>query len=163
MVLDRIEDGSSVMVCLEDGWDLTTQVVSLAELMLDPYYRTVEGFGVLVEREWLSYGHRFSRRSNQTIDDQTGFAPIFLQFLDLVHQCMSQFPNAFEFNEFYLEFLAYHSVSNRFRTFLLDSEFERTHFGLMNSSFGQKAINSSSPLHTNVSVNSFFMFFFMYV
>ena len=154
MIIDRIEDGSSVMVCLEDGWDLTTQVVSLAELLLDPYYRSIEGFSVLIEREWLSYGHRFSRRSNHTIDDQTGFAPIFLQFLDLVHQCFNQFPNAFEFNEFYLEFLAYHYVSNRFKTFLLDSEFERTQFGILNlnNNFNYKSEKfSTTNLHTYVS------------
>ena len=43
---------------------------------------------------------------------------------------MSQYPSAFEFNEFYLEFLAYHYVSNRFRTFLLDSEYERMQCGI---------------------------------
>lgn len=58
MICERMDDASSVMVALEDGWDLTAQIVSLAELMMDPYYRTIEGFCVLVEREWLSMGHR---------------------------------------------------------------------------------------------------------
>lgn len=37
---------------------------------------------------------------------------------------------AFEFNDFYLRFLAYHSVSCRFRTFLLDCELDRVDCGI---------------------------------
>ncbi|CAG5130727.1 unnamed protein product, partial [Candidula unifasciata] len=130
-VVDLIDDqGSSVMICLEDGWDVTTQVVSLAQLMLDPYYRTIEGFRTLIEKEWLGFGHRFSHRNNQTAAAQAGgFAPIFMQFLDAVHQIHHQFPLSFEFSEYFLRYLAYHCVSNRFRTFLFDSELDRVESG----------------------------------
>ena len=100
-------------------------------------------------------GHRFTRRNNHTIDDQTGFAPIFLQFLDIVHQCLHQYPNAFEFNEFFIEFIAYHYVSNRFRTFLLDSEFERVQYGLVSHNPDSAAPQPSQVSHLTPNMNKF--------
>lgn len=38
---------------------------------------------------------------------------------------MAQFPASFEMNDFYLRFLAYHSQSAFFRTFVMDGEGER--------------------------------------
>ncbi|KAH9704311.1 hypothetical protein KPL70_011405 [Citrus sinensis] len=55
-------ESASVLVHCSDGWDRTTELVALANLLLDPYYRTFAGFQALVEKDWLAFGHPFSDR-----------------------------------------------------------------------------------------------------
>ncbi|KAK5088904.1 phosphatidylinositol-3-phosphatase ymr1 [Lithohypha guttulata] len=54
---------SHVLIHCSDGWDRTSQLSALAQMCLDPYYRTLEGFIVLVEKDWLSFGHQFKYRT----------------------------------------------------------------------------------------------------
>lgn len=119
--------GSSVLVHCSDGWDRTPQLTSLAQLLLDPYYRTLEGFATLVEKEWLAFGHMFARRhghgSGDHGDEQR--APIFVLWLDCVWQLTRQFPGAFEFNGKYLLALADQSYACRCGSFLFNSDRER--------------------------------------
>ncbi|BDD59341.1 hypothetical protein MPDQ_007589 [Monascus purpureus] len=54
---------SHVLIHCSDGWDRTSQLSALSQLCLDPYYRTLEGYMVLVEKDWLSFGHMFRHRA----------------------------------------------------------------------------------------------------
>jgi len=51
-----------IQVHCSDGWDRTPQLVSLAMLFSDPYYRTLQGFRLLVETQWVHFGHQFRKR-----------------------------------------------------------------------------------------------------
>ncbi|XP_040179734.1 myotubularin isoform X2 [Rana temporaria] len=124
-VADKVASGkSSVVVHCSDGWDRTAQLTSLAMLMLDSYYRTIVGFEVLIQKEWISFGHKFSSRighgdKNHADADRS---PIFLQFIDCVWQMSKQFPTAFEFNEHFLITILDHLYSCRFGSFLYNCE-----------------------------------------
>ncbi|XP_074030233.1 phosphatidylinositol-3,5-bisphosphate 3-phosphatase MTMR4 isoform X2 [Leptinotarsa decemlineata] len=120
-------DARPVLVHCSDGWDRTPQIVALAELLLDPFYRTIDGFRILIEREWLAFGHKFADRCGHSSgsDDQNERCPVFLQWLDCVHQLLLQFPCAFEFSQTYLVKLVQHTYSNIFGTFLCNTQRER--------------------------------------
>ena len=99
---DYLEEGCCVVLHCSDGWDRTSQMSSLAQLMLDAHYRTCHGFATLVEKEWSAFGHRFWMRRYLG-------QPIFAQFLDAVVQLLRQHPTAFGFNERFLsDLLAMH-------------------------------------------------------
>lgn len=55
-------NSSHVLIHCSDGWDRTAQLSSLAQICLDPFYRTMRGFEILIEKEWLSFGYRFLDR-----------------------------------------------------------------------------------------------------
>uniref|UniRef100_K3W822 phosphatidylinositol-3,5-bisphosphate 3-phosphatase n=1 Tax=Globisporangium ultimum (strain ATCC 200006 / CBS 805.95 / DAOM BR144) TaxID=431595 RepID=K3W822_GLOUD len=117
------EEKSSVLIHCSDGWDRTAQLTSLAQLMVDPYYRTVQGFQVLIEKEWCSFGHKFRDRTGHGLSNASSeISPVFLQWIDCVWQMMTQFPSSFQFNERYLILILDHLYSCRFGTFLYNSQ-----------------------------------------
>ncbi|KAG0304692.1 hypothetical protein BGZ98_005167 [Dissophora globulifera] len=147
---------SHVLVHCSDGWDRTAQLTSAAQLCLDPFYRTLRGFQILIEKEWCSFGYKFMDRCGHLSNDKNFVAlsatnaaantfanvqskfynnkhiretsPVFQQFLDCVFQIMHQNPTRFEFNEYFLTQLHYHVYSCQFGNFLFNCERERRHY-----------------------------------
>lgn len=99
----------------------------MTQILLDPFYRTIEGFLILIEKEWLSFGHQFTYRNGFYTKElhQDERSPIFLQWLDCVHQITYQYPNCFEFNNQLLLFIAYHLNTAKYGTFLYNNDNER--------------------------------------
>jgi myotubularin-related protein 1/2 len=120
-----------VLLHCSHGWDRTSQVAALAQLLLDGHYRTRKGFATLVEKDFHAFGHPFHTRcahgegGNEQSVDEGQVSPIFLQFLDGVYQLVRLYPDAFEFTTKYLLELSNHIYSCRFGTFLCDTERER--------------------------------------
>ncbi|TRY57235.1 hypothetical protein DNTS_003306 [Danionella cerebrum] len=120
-------EARSVLVHCSDGWDRTPQIIALAKILLDPFYRTMEGFQVLVETDWLDFGHKFADRCGhqERGEDSSEQCPVFLQWLDCVHQLIKQFPCFFQFNEAFLVKLVQHTYSCLYGTFLCNNAKER--------------------------------------
>ena len=75
----------------------TAQVSAMSQIMLDGYFRTISGLCVLIDKEWVHFGHKFHDRigvSNKNAKDEER-SPVFIQFLDCVHQMTVQFPGNF--------------------------------------------------------------------
>ncbi|XP_061266301.1 myotubularin-related protein 8 isoform X1 [Bos javanicus] len=116
---------TNVLVHCSDGWDRTAQVCSVASILLDPFYRTFKGLMILIEKEWISMGHKFSQRCGHLDGDSKEVSPIFTQFLDCIWQLMEQFPCAFEFNENFLLEIHDHVFSCQFGNFLGNCQKDR--------------------------------------
>ena len=121
----------------------------MAQLLLEPYYRTICGFRDLISKEFVAFGHKF-RYIHQILDlfigsdsalniiiyrsrstgssfgkDNSEYSPIFIQFLDCAYQIWRQMPWEFEFNDKLLLLLAY-AYNSRFTSdFLFDNLLER--------------------------------------
>lgn len=120
-------EGASLLVHCSDGWDRTAQLCATIQLILDPYFRTMEGFAVLVEKDWCAFGHKFNDRCGHAVDDPRSEerSPVFVQWMETVWQIQQQFPYAFEFNEDLLVFLCDHIHSGLFGNFLGNYEQQR--------------------------------------
>ena len=130
LIYTKINLGLSVLVHCSDGWDRCPQLTSLSSLLLDKYYRTLTGFIVLIEKEFISFGHQFKFRLglcplNTENYNLNQISPIFIQFLDCVHQLWKEYTNIFEFNLEFLGFIALNLRRGKYGNFFCNSEKER--------------------------------------
>lgn len=94
--------------------------------MIDPYYRTIEGFLTLMQKEWCSFGHKFEDRLGTRRSHHKEVSPVCLQFLDCVWQLQRQFPTAFEYSGQFVTFISQCMYSGLFLNFRRNSERDRS-------------------------------------
>jgi len=130
-VVNIISQKKSVMIHCSDGWDRTSQVSALSQLLLDNYYRSCRGFLVLLRKEWMWFGHMISTRNGNfgvqgvPTSKRDQRSPVFIQWLECVYQILRKFPSAFEFTEQFLLDIAKCWNSGEFGDFFFNSEKER--------------------------------------
>ena len=58
-ISNRVKLGFSVLIHCTDGWDRTSQLSATSQLLIDPFFRTIDGFILLIEKEWVCFLHLF--------------------------------------------------------------------------------------------------------
>ncbi|KAG8520288.1 Myotubularin-related protein 6 [Galemys pyrenaicus] len=90
---------------------------------------------VLIEKDWISFGHKFSERCGHLDGDAKEVSPVFTQFLECVWHLTEQFPQAFEFNEAFLLQIHEHIHSCQFGNFLGNCQKEREELKLKEKTY----------------------------
>lgn len=110
----------NVLVHCSDGWDRTSQLCATSQLLVEPRYRTIEGFIHLIEKDFLYFGHKFEERLGINVAMTQNYdevSQVFIQWLDLVRVIVENCPEAFEFNTYLLLEIARECEIHRFENF----------------------------------------------
>lgn len=122
---DHLLRDNPVVLQENEGRDMSCVISSLIQVLLDPFYRTINGFQVLIQKEWIALGHPFADRMGHVYNKTTEKSPLFLLFLDCTWQVLQQFPEAFEFSEIFLTTIWDSVFIPIFDTFQFNSEYDR--------------------------------------
>jgi len=127
-VAEKVTSGVTVVLVEGEGRGPALAVASLARILLNKDDRTRIGFETVIESIWVSLGFPFCKAhalSGEGGGGPAGLNPIFLLFLDCVHQIGVQFPSFLEFLPFYLMCLWDTVLLPVSHTFIFDCEHDR--------------------------------------
>ena len=109
----------------------------LAQILVDPYYRTLHGFQALIGKEWLSFGHKFTDGCGHIQVDHKESSPVLTQWLECVWHLSQQFPFVFQFNDRLLLGIHDHVHSCQFGTFVGNCQKDRIDLRYFSFAFSQ--------------------------
>jgi myotubularin-related protein 6/7/8 len=152
-------NSSHVLIHCSDGWDRTSQLSALAQLCLDPFYRTYRGFQVLIEKDWLSFGYKFADRCGHLSSDKFFVSPPNTDGADAAQAFLASVQNKFasqshlkETSPVFHQFLeCVRQMQRQFPTrFEFNERFlERLHYHLYSCQFGTFLYNSERERRTS--------------
>ena len=128
-VAETVLKGKTVVLVETEGRATAFLISSLAMIILSEDFRTREGLERLIQAVWVNLGFKFSKNhtlsQSQQVNKQSNLNPIFLMFLDCVHQISHQFPAHLEFETKYLIAVWDSALLPMFDTFIFDCEHNR--------------------------------------
>jgi Myotubularin-like phosphatase domain len=123
LLVSRIitERRQCALIHCETGTVGSALVSSVAQIFVEPFYRTFQGFKALVNKEWAYFGYDFLFANGITGNsmEEAPNKPAFFFFLDCVFQLLYMNPTLFEFRSSLLVLLAHEMYTNKYREFLL--------------------------------------------
>uniref|UniRef100_A0A0K8TME0 Putative myotubularin-related protein 10-b n=1 Tax=Tabanus bromius TaxID=304241 RepID=A0A0K8TME0_TABBR len=126
-VAENLRADTTVVLRENNARDMCCVISSLSQILLDPHFRTIDGFQSLIQKDWVALEHPFVERLghvyNGSSEEQS---PLLLLFLDCVWQLLQQFPEEFEFSQTYLTTVWDSAFLPIFDTFQFNTEYERS-------------------------------------
>ena len=128
-VAETVLKGKTVVLVETEGRATAFLIASLAIIILSEDFRTRDGLESLIQAVWVNLGFKFSKNhtlsQSQQVNKPSSLNPVFLMFLDCVHQISHQFPAHLEFENNYLIALWDSALLPMFDTFIFDCEHNR--------------------------------------
>ena len=131
-----LNSNQTILLHCGDGKNRTNLISSLIQILLDPYYRTIEGFIVLFEKEWLSFSNNFqiykqkeqSKQNNSSEEQEEKNClsgnGLFIIYIHCIAQIIIQHKDKFQYNILFLLKITELFYNNRFSSFLATNEKE---------------------------------------
>ena len=131
-VAETVLKGKTVVLVETEGRATAFLISSLAMIILSEDFRTREGLERLILRNWINLGYQFSKHHTLTApagsdskSSKSCLCPLFLLFLDCVHQLCHQFPAHFQFLPAYLIAVWDAALLPVTQTFMFDCDHDR--------------------------------------
>jgi len=133
-VAEKVSSGVRVVLVEGEARGLSLAAAGLARILLNKEDKTQAGFEALIDTLWISLGFPFCRAhvlsgEGNGSGGASSLNPIFLLFLDCVHQVGTQFPSHLEFLPCYLASLWDTVLLPTTHTFIFDCEHDRARAG----------------------------------